>query len=128
MSEKAVMKEVIKRTERDLEQFVLILFFTGEREFAEEWLSYAAEAMRLEANLKKVLILSDLDISYQSCSNFAYRRVDREEKEVLERLYFTYDFSDRFIMISDKQQFGGLPNYIKTGTITKEEMIQALLR
>ncbi len=128
MSEKAVMKEVIKRMERDLEQFVLILFFTGEREFAEEWLSYAAEAMRLEANLKKVLILSDLDISYQSCSNFAYRRVDREEKEVLERLYFTYDFSDRFIMISDKQQFGGLPNYIKTGTITKEEMIQALLR
>lgn len=128
MSEKAVMKEVIKRTERDLEQFVLILFFTGEREFAEEWLSYAAEAMRLEANLKKVLILSDLDISYQSCSNFAYRRVDREEKEVLERLYFTYDFSDRFIMISDKQQFGGLPNYIKTGTITKEEMIQALFR
>ncbi len=128
MSEKAVMKEVIKRTERDLEQFVLILFFTGEREFAEEWLSYAAEALRLEANLKKVLILSDLDISYQSCSNFAYRRVDREEKEVLERLYFTYDFSDRFIMISDKQQFGGLPNYIKTGTITKEEMIQALFR
>lgn len=128
MSEKAVMKEVIKRMERDLEQFVLILFFTGEREFAEEWLSHAAEAMRLEANLKKVLILSDLDISYQSCSNFAYRRVDREEKEVLERLYFTYDFSDRFIMISDKQQFGGLPNYIKTGTITKEEMIQALFR
>ena len=53
--------------------------------------------------------------------------MDREEREVLERLYFTYDFSDQFIMISDKQQFGGLLNYIKTGTITREEMIRALL-
>ena len=127
MSDEVVIVEVVKRMERDLKQFDLILFFTGEKEFVEEWISCAVKAAELKDSSKKIGILSDSDISNQNCCNCVYRRVDREEREVLERLYFTYDFSDQFIMISDKQQFGGLLNYIKTGTITREEMIRALI-
>lgn len=127
MSEKIIMVEVVKRLERDLENFDFVLFFSGRKAFAEEWAGCIAEAVRLKDSLKKIRILSDSDILLKGGCNCAYRRVDKEEKEALERLYFMYDFSDRFFMLSDSRQYGGLSNYIETGLIAREEILQILL-
>ncbi len=77
MSDEVVIVEVVKRMERDLKQFDLILFFTGEKEFVEEWISCAVKAAELKDSSKKIGILSDSDISNQNCCNCVYRRVDR---------------------------------------------------
>ena len=41
--------------------------------------------------------------------------------------YRMYDFSDKITVISDSDQFGSLINYVKTGILTKQEMVDALL-
>ena len=38
-----------------------------------------------------------------------------------------YDFSDKVSIISDTDQYGCLFNYVKTGILTKQEMVDALL-
>ena len=53
MSDEVVIVEVVKRMERDLKQFDLILFFTGEKEFVEEWISCAVKAAELKDSSKK---------------------------------------------------------------------------
>lgn len=121
------MVEVVKRIENDLKEFALVLFIESGKEFAEEWLGCVIKLLRLKDTTKKIMILSDIDISFGNFYNYAYYKVNRNEKEALERLYFMYDFSNRFFMISDRQQYGSLNNYIRTGVITMEEIIQILL-
>ena len=41
--------------------------------------------------------------------------------------YRMYDFSDKILVISDTDQYGCLLNYVKTGFLTKQEMVDALL-
>lgn len=50
----------------------------------------------------------------------------KDMNEVLE-MYRMYEFSDKVTVISDTSQYGSLFNYIKTGILTKEEMVDALL-
>lgn len=49
-----------------------------------------------------------------------------EMKDVLE-LYRLYDFSDKVYVISDYGDCGSLFNYVKTGILTEQEMVDALL-
>ena len=42
-------------------------------------------------------------------------------------LYCMYDFSDKVFVISDTNQYGNIFNYIKTGILTRQEMVDALL-
>lgn len=53
--------------------------------------------------------------------------ISRKQLDNVLQLYRLYDFSDRVITVSDNFQYGSLYNYMKTGIITKEEMIEALL-
>lgn len=84
----------------------------------------------LKNTTKKVLILSNADIdhtNHMNHSNCAYRRLTGEELEALQRMYNMYEFSDRFQVLSDSPQYGGLLNYVKTGLMTEEDVFQALL-
>lgn len=38
-----------------------------------------------------------------------------------------YDFSDKVDVIADSSQYASMLNYVKTGILSKEEMIEALL-
>ncbi len=46
--------------------------------------------------------------------------------EILE-VYHMYDFSDKVFVVSDPNQYGSLLNYLKTGILTKQEMVDSLL-
>lgn len=51
-------------------------------------------------------------------------------KDVVEKavnMYHMYDFSDKVFVISDSDQYGSLFNYVKTGILTAQEMVDALL-
>lgn len=51
-------------------------------------------------------------------------------KEIIDKaidIYRMYDFSDKVFVISDSDQYGSMFNYLKTGILTKQEMVDALL-
>lgn len=47
-------------------------------------------------------------------------------KERIAELYNLYEFSDEILMINSTPLYPSLFNYVKTGILTEEEMIQAL--
>ena len=55
------------------------------------------------------------------------RRISPKEMDEVLEVYRMYEFSDKVMLISDSVQHGSLINYVKTGIITKEEMVEALL-
>ena len=53
--------------------------------------------------------------------------ISESQMNELLNIIYLYDFSDKVIVISDSSQYGGLLNYVKTGLLTKRELIDALL-
>ena len=49
------------------------------------------------------------------------------EFAAIQKLYHTYEFSDHIHFVALNDQYGSLFNYVKTGLLTEEEMIEALL-
>lgn len=47
------------------------------------------------------------------------------DKAMIE-LYYLYEFSDRFIVLSESEQYGSVWNYVKGGLITFEDAMDAL--
>ena len=72
-------------------------------------------------------MLSSADPFREKEKNYGFRRISDREREELEQLYRTYEFSNRFQVVSDHFQWGSLMNYVKTGMVTMEEFFEALL-
>ena len=118
--------EFMEYISRGLEKFDMIFLFLGSK---NEWLlkAFCESDMLREAD-KKILILSTVNMDDNLYGRYEYRRISEEEQASLEQLYRMYDFSNRFQIISDDPQYGGLLNYVKTGIMTIEEVFQVLLR
>lgn len=55
------------------------------------------------------------------------KHIEKKDMDVMIEIYHMYEFADRIIVISDTRQYGSLFNYVKTGILTKQEMMDALL-
>lgn len=62
---------------------------------------------------------------YYSKSKIVKVITDEEIFDLL-KLYKMYEFSNRFYVVSDSEQYGNVFNYIRNGIITEEEMADAL--
>lgn len=60
-------------------------------------------------------------------NNIDYTNLDEERSNDLKHLYHTYEFSNKFMMLSLNCNFGTIWNYVKTGFLTPEEALAALL-
>jgi hypothetical protein len=98
---------------------------------------------------KKVLIFDDdLDILHLIYDGLKYKEITnveiwhcieeasdykystyimRKEMDEILEIYNMYDFSDKVIVVSNSNQYGSLFNYVKTGILTKQEMVDSLL-
>ena len=77
-------------------------------------------------------IKSDLNLEVWCCNNGAKidnacKSLSRKEIDEIISVHRIYDFSDKIIFISDSTQYGTLFNYVKTGILTEQEMVDALL-
>ena len=52
---------------------------------------------------------------------------EAESREAIQKLYYTYEFSNKFSILSVSDNFGTIWNYVKTGVLTLEEALSALL-
>lgn len=78
------------------------------------------------ANKYEVLILTDMP----DVSAYAERvcLVPAEEMAEIQKLYNTYEFSERFILFQPADRnYGNLFHYVKNGLLTEEECFQVLL-
>ncbi len=119
------MRTEIERLKKDLEKFDQILLFSGEMQ--EKIMKDFCSSQALKKTEKKVLMLSSADPFREKEKNYGFRRISDREREELEQLYRTYEFSNRFQVVSDHFQWGSLMNYVKTGMVTMEEFFEALL-
>ena len=69
--------------------------------------------------------ISDMEI-WQNIE-YASDHVLRSDMDEVIEMYRMYDFSDKVFVISDSEQFGSMFNYVKSGILSKEEMVDALL-
>lgn len=50
-----------------------------------------------------------------------------EDGKKFQELYFMYEFSDRFQVLSRSEYFGSMLNLVDVGILTYEELVEALL-
>ena len=75
-------------------------------------------------NISHVEIWQSID---ETSNSELSRYVLKEVVDKVLNIYRMYDFSDKVFVISDSDQYGSLFNYVKTGILTKQEMVDALL-
>ncbi len=76
--------------------------------------------------MKKIYVLrNDLykEKMLQRCNN----DIIISNNFLLENKYRLYEYTDDICVLEDNPLYPGLINYVKTGMLTEEEMIQALL-
>lgn len=56
------------------------------------------------------------------------RLISDEEYYMIKKLYYLYEFSDRIHFLDDREQCGGLDNYIMNDLLTEDEAAIALLK
>ena len=85
----------------------------------------SSKAMR--ETTKRILILSDKDIPDIQDWNHQFQRLHKKEMDMIRRIYYMYEFSNRFQILSENPQYGSLLNYVKSGDMTMETVFQSLL-
>lgn len=53
--------------------------------------------------------------------------IDRKELESVLDFYNLYDFSNKISVINESDQYGNMLNYVRSGVLSREEMVEALL-
>lgn len=120
-------REVIKNIKETLEKFDMVLMIKDGSGVSENLTRDICNSQALNETSKRVLILSGVDISDTENHSYYFRRIHRREQEIIEQIYSMYEFSDRFKIISESQQYGSILNYVKSGLLTMEEVFRALL-
>lgn len=91
---------------------------------SEDWASRFMRSKSLYHTQKRILFLVTGDVENQG--KFC-KTVSKEKAARLEALYRTYEFSDRFQLLSEESCLGGIRNYVEAGILTEEEVFEALL-
>lgn len=117
-------KELLAELEKDLEYYDRIFLITGRhQEYRELFIQFGGSEKRKDGT-KKILVLSDENLDGGAC--YSCRRLSHEDAGQLKKLYFMYEFSDRFQLLSREESFGGILDFADTGILTKEEAFCAL--
>lgn len=84
----------------------------------------------MQSNLRKGVNILIIDLD--EITNLRKEQVEPLEKEenleIVNKYYFLYEYTNKVTLISDNPQYPSMLNYVKTGILTEEEMIEALLK
>lgn len=122
---------VIKQLKRDLKEYEKVYLvtgvFPGGGDLVGAVLRFAEEGVTASETGDRILVLSSVGTGEASLPTVSFRKITAEEEKDLILLYHTYEFSDRFRLITDTDAYGSLWNYVRTGVLTQEEAFRALL-
>ena len=110
--------------EKDLEYYDRIFLITVmNQEYIDLFIRFG-DSDKLKDCTQKILVLSDGNMA--EGKHYSCRKLSCQNIEQLKELYFMYEFSDRFQLLSQEESFGGILNFVDMGILTKEEVICAL--
>lgn len=115
------MKKILSSLSDDLMRYDRVFLFDGGESLVQLYL-----CTRRGKENKKCLVLST-EFDLPTCGSFDFRKISKEEGKLLTDLYFTYEFSDRFCLISRKQTcYPDFWNLLDSEMIGAEEAFEAL--
>lgn len=115
---------LLAKLEKDLEHYDRIVLITvGNQEYRDLLIQFCNSDM-LKNCMKKILVLSDENLA--EGKRYSCRKLSCQTIRQLKELYFMYEFSDRFQLLSREESFGGILDFVDAGILTKEEAIRAL--
>lgn len=117
------MEKIISELEKDIKQYKQVLLYLLDEGEMLKKLAESDSYKRYGASLK---IYSVCTSEIEKIENLQV--VSNQEAEDILKYYHMYEFSDRFKIIENHVQYGGLLNYVKNGMITEEEFMEAILR
>lgn len=125
-------KKITDFINRLLQKFDLVLLVMNGSGPAKNLTENFLNSEALQKAAKKILILSDQNIPYTNThhhinTHYQYCQLSTEELDAIRNIYFMYDFSDHFRVLSDSGQYGGLLDYVETGILTLEDVFQTVL-
>lgn len=113
---------MLKSLETTLSYYDKVLFFE-----ALELIQIFDQLKLFEIPKQKILILSTYP-SLPESQTITFRQISKEEAREITELYFTYEFSDKFLLVSSENiDYGDLYHMIDMGILTLEEFGTALL-
>ena len=112
----------INELERMLHQYTKIFLYCS-NDFCGLRL-FCAELEKRE--IKDFMVLYHMDSNYNNMNKNTMGIAYDEFHELL-KFYKSYDFSDKIVLVSENAQYGSLFNLVKTGILSKQEMVEALL-
>lgn len=72
---------------------------------------------------KSILVISSFSLDKAQCRlPFDYNQISVQEIAQLKKLYFMYEFSERFQIIDKNDGFGDLSNYVDVGLLSDKEL------
>lgn len=80
------------------------------------------------AGKKTLLLIKNHETVNFPKNNVNIQSISGEQYRSIEKLYYTYEFSDRICLLTDGNQYGSLVNYILSGWLTEEQAFAALLQ
>ena len=114
-------KQILERLDRIIHDYnrVIIVKKNSDSQYLISKLS-----RKIREDSGNVLIVTNDIFVEDVCVNV----VTDPEIELYCKLYFTYEFSDRFTVITGSGQYPSLFNYLSTGILTEEEILEAILQ
>lgn len=100
------------------------IFLVMDKGFAR--MLYEATVHRQAVGKKVLALVTDGD-GFENHAFADFCKIGEEEAKKLCRLYYMYEFSDRFEVVARDSRFGTLFHYVDTGLLTAAEMADALL-
>lgn len=127
MNEEDFEERLLRKLEEDLTEYHKIFLVSGSGRTLEELVRTLCGGKWAKRRRQKILVLSSLKSRAGEDVLVTYRQITEAEEEWLSRFYFLYEFSDRFLLLSDQGTYGSLFRLIETGLLEPDEALEALL-
>ncbi len=120
------MPDLIRGLERDIQQYDKVVLLTkGVERFMESGVLDSTESGK---RFLFLLTQEDEGLLKNRYENVSVRSISQEESEEISRLYYTYEFTDNFLMLTENNPaVPSIFNFVESGILTEKEAWQALL-
>lgn len=116
------LRDMLNLLADDLDNYDKIIFFE-----TSELVPIFHQLRLFDIPNQNILVLSTYSPLPDS-QTMTFRQISKREARQITELYFTYEFSDRFLLVSSKStDYGDLYHMIDAGILTLEEFAAALL-
>ena len=110
---------------KSLEDYEKIFFAANLSQEKIDLLKKFCDSIVLKDNAEKVMIFTTADIYCDR--NIMIYKISEKEANWIQEIYFMYEFSDKFQVLFNEGNFGGIFNYVNTGELSLEDAFEALL-